>query len=169
MTLVPLLRLYPRVWRRRYGDEMALVVSAERPTIRLAVDLIAGAVDARLNPQWTPRIAADNEGGRMTMGNFLAHCQPVGITREDHIRSAAWMLGGTVAFTILYLLLKWTYGQSPFIEAFGLALFPISLALSARYTYLKKYSRPAASVLTAGTILVIFGVMLFATLLGERL
>lgn len=169
MTLMPLLRLYPRAWRRRYGDEMAFVVSAERPTIRLALDLIAGAVDARLNPQWTPRMAADNEKGGLTMGNFLAHCQPVGISREDHIRSAAWMLGGTLAFTIVYLALKWNFGASPFIEAFGFSLFPISLALSARYTYLKKYSRAAASVLTAGTIVVIFGIMLFATLLSERL
>jgi hypothetical protein len=168
MTLVPLLRLYPRAWRRRYGDEMAFVVSAERPTLRLAADLIAGAVDARLNPRWTPRLSTHNEEG-VTMANFLAHCQPVGVSREDHIKSAGVMLGGTLALTILYLVLKSNYGASPFIDAFGFALFPSSLALSARYTYLKRYSSAAASVLTVGTIIIIFGIMLLATLVSERI
>ena len=175
----PLLQLYPRACGGA-GDEMAFVVSSERPTVRLAVDLIAGAIDARLNPQWTPASAPGRDGasarqaneykqGGMTMANFLGHCQPVGVTREDHIRSAAIMLGGTLALTLLYLALKWNFGKSPIVDALGFSLFPISLALSARYTYLKKYSRAAASVLTAGTIFIIFGIMLFATLLSERL
>jgi hypothetical protein len=47
-----LLRLYPRGWRRRYGAEMAAMLEAEPLTLRTATDLVAGAIDARLNPHW---------------------------------------------------------------------------------------------------------------------
>jgi hypothetical protein len=49
-----MLRLYPRDWRRRYGDEVAMLVASEPRSFRLFLDLLAGAIDARLNPQWTP-------------------------------------------------------------------------------------------------------------------
>jgi hypothetical protein len=51
-----LLRLYPRAWRRRYADEFADLLAAERPTPRLVLDLALGALDAHLCPQL--------EGGR---------------------------------------------------------------------------------------------------------
>jgi uncharacterized membrane protein YozB (DUF420 family) len=46
-----LLRLYPRWWRRRYGEEFAALLedlSGTRGRLRLAVDVVAGALDARL-------------------------------------------------------------------------------------------------------------------------
>jgi hypothetical protein len=46
-----LLRLYPRRWRRRYGDEFAALLEDLAGTPhrwRLAVDVVRGAVDARL-------------------------------------------------------------------------------------------------------------------------
>jgi hypothetical protein len=46
-----LLRLYPRAWRERYGDEIAALLE-ERPASMLDhLDLIRGALDARLHPQ----------------------------------------------------------------------------------------------------------------------
>ena len=46
-----LLRLYPRAWRERYGEELAAQLEAERP-LRLGVvaDLVRGALDAHLHP-----------------------------------------------------------------------------------------------------------------------
>jgi hypothetical protein len=46
-----LLRLYPRDWRRRYGPEMEALLSEMHPGPRAAVDLVRGAIDARLHPQ----------------------------------------------------------------------------------------------------------------------
>jgi hypothetical protein len=46
-----LLRLYPRRWRSRYGEEMAGLLASEGRGTRLAVDLLLGALDAHLNPQ----------------------------------------------------------------------------------------------------------------------
>jgi hypothetical protein len=46
-----LLRLYPRAWQARYGDEL-LALLADRPASPLdLLDLVRGAFDARLHPQ----------------------------------------------------------------------------------------------------------------------
>jgi hypothetical protein len=51
-----LLWLYPRDWRRRYGAEMeALLRQWGRPGPRQVLDLLRGAVDAHLHPQWRRR------------------------------------------------------------------------------------------------------------------
>lgn len=46
-----LLRLYPRDWRRRYGGEMEAMLAEMRPGPHEIVDLLRGAIDARLHPQ----------------------------------------------------------------------------------------------------------------------
>jgi hypothetical protein len=50
-----LLRLYPGDWRRRYGAEMEAFLAQARPGPRDVVDLLRGALDARLHPQWRRR------------------------------------------------------------------------------------------------------------------
>jgi hypothetical protein len=46
-----LLRLYPRAWRERYGEELSGLVDAQRHlNIASAVDLFRGALDAHLHP-----------------------------------------------------------------------------------------------------------------------
>jgi hypothetical protein len=46
-----ILRLYPRAWRERYGDELVVLLE-ERPASPVdQLDLIRGALDARLHPQ----------------------------------------------------------------------------------------------------------------------
>jgi hypothetical protein len=46
-----LLRLYPRAWRERYGEELSAQLEAQRP-LRTGVvaDLVRGALDAHLHP-----------------------------------------------------------------------------------------------------------------------
>jgi hypothetical protein len=49
-----LLRLYPCRWRRRYGPEMEAVLEEMPFGWREAGDLVRGALDAYLHPQWRP-------------------------------------------------------------------------------------------------------------------
>lgn len=61
-----LLRLYPRAWRKRYGDEVEeLVASTGGPSVMTAVDLVRGAVGERI------RLARRRLAGRppMTTGD----------------------------------------------------------------------------------------------------
>ncbi len=51
-----LLLLYPADWRRRYGAEMELFLGYSRPhRPGDALDLLRGALDAHLHPQWGRR------------------------------------------------------------------------------------------------------------------
>lgn len=43
-----LLRLYPRRWRERYGEEFELVLRASPPGLRTALDVVRGALDAHV-------------------------------------------------------------------------------------------------------------------------
>jgi hypothetical protein len=52
-TTTLLLRLYPEAWRARYGAEFAELLLARPPSPRDSLDILRGAVDARLNPQVT--------------------------------------------------------------------------------------------------------------------
>ncbi len=52
------LRLYPATWRRRYGDELEALLSERRPGPRDALDLLRGALDARLHPRVANEYAA---------------------------------------------------------------------------------------------------------------
>jgi hypothetical protein len=46
-----LVRLYPRAWRDRYGEEFLALLEARPPTAGDRFDILRGAVDARLHPQ----------------------------------------------------------------------------------------------------------------------
>src|SRR5437867_2080972 len=50
------LRLYPRDWRERYGDELLEVLEARPIDWRVRFDLVRGALDAHLNPLSPPDI-----------------------------------------------------------------------------------------------------------------
>lgn len=46
-----LVTLYPAAWRSRYGDEFLAVLTSRPPSLGDRVDIVRGAVDARLHPQ----------------------------------------------------------------------------------------------------------------------
>src|SRR5205807_1080222 len=47
--------LYPRSWRARYQPEVEALLRCTRLTPAVVRDLVRGAIDARLHPQWTLR------------------------------------------------------------------------------------------------------------------
>jgi hypothetical protein len=166
----PFLRLYPRAWRQRYGEEVQAMLETERPSVRLAVDLIAGAIDARMNPQWRPAHATggDHKGGK-PMSSLFRFCEIEGVTREDQWKSATLMIGGTVILVAIYIALKRSVGENAVVEAFGISAFPIALTLSMHGTYFKRYSGPAKGIMIGFTIVAVFAIVLLATLIGNRL
>jgi hypothetical protein len=50
-----LLRLYPKSFRERYGDELLALLEELPATPQVVLDLLAGAVDAHVRPQ-IPRL-----------------------------------------------------------------------------------------------------------------
>lgn len=149
-----LLRLYPRGWRRRYGAEMAAMLDTEPLTLRTATDLVAGAIDARLNPHWMRGPAAASAKGT-TMTTRMFRCAPAGVTGRDQWRSGAWMIGGSLAFVFASFLANLAWDDSSLSEALLLAAFPASLMMSSECTYLKPYSRAVRITLAFGGALFI--------------
>ena len=123
-----LVRLYPRAWRQRYGPEMRELLDAEKPSLRTYADLIAGAVDARLNPQAKPaERAGQKEGNTMVK---LLRCAPAGVSVADQWRSAAWMIGGSIVLAAISFILRQQIGPNALSESLLYSSFFASLMLS---------------------------------------
>jgi hypothetical protein len=80
MRVSALLRLYPRSWRARYGEEMTALLD-ERPVRRRdRLDLARGALDAWLHPpipSLVPIVAVLTGGGLWTIAAAAVSAQPV--------------------------------------------------------------------------------------------
>ena len=162
-----LIRLYPRTWRQRYGEEMRELLAAQKPSLRTFADLVAGAIDARLNPQQSSIPAHGAEGARIMVKAF--RCAPAGVTVQDQLRSAAWMVGGSLVLTTFGILLKLRIGPNAFSEGLLYSAFPAALMLSMDGTYLKCYSTTARRVMSLGGAALVILIIWVATLLANRL
>jgi hypothetical protein len=161
-----LLRLYPRAWRDRYAWEMELLLMQQRRSLRTLVDLLAGAVDARLNPQPAAAPAAACHEGVKTMST-VTWCNPTGATVRDQWRSAGWMAGGTLVLTLIGVALQLRIGPNSFSEGLLYSAFPASMMLSTQCTYLQRYSSAARRAIAIGGAVFVLLVMWAATALSH--
>lgn len=163
-----LIRLYPRAWQQRYGREMRELLAAQKPTFRTLADVIAGAVDARLNPQWTP---ADRVGTKQGAEHMVKafRCAPEGVSTSDQWRSATWLVGGSLVLTLIGIGLKLQMGSNSFSEGLLYSAFPASLMLSSECTYLKRYSTAARAIMSIGGAVLMVLVLWAAVAIGNRI
>jgi hypothetical protein len=159
-----LLRLYPPSWRRRYGDEMEDLLAHQPITVRTAVDLLAGAIDAHLNPQRrTENSESTHEGVRVMTKAWT--CSSA-IAPKDARRSAAWMVGGSLGLIAFAIALQLQIGRNALSESLVYSAFPASLMLSTECTYLKRYSGAARTLIAVGgaalVVLVLWGAVAIA-------
>ncbi len=104
-----ILRLYPQAWRERYGDEMVALL-AERPASLLdSLDLIRGALDARLHPQ-VPGVASSPET------EIPMNQKEFGVVAA--IGGIAWLLG----VVSIFILPRGVDGRDVALATVGLAL-----------------------------------------------
>lgn len=146
-----LVALYPASWRARYGDEFRLVLLEQRLTLLLALDVMGGAVDARLM------------GGRMTL-QMMARCAAGGpkMGTAETWRAAFVMLGMAIALAGTMMLARATFRDGPYIDAFVQMLFPAAFLVTMPFLYMRGASR-RRKILVVGVSLVI---MLAATMLS---
>jgi hypothetical protein len=163
-----LIRLYPRAWRQRYGHEMRQMLAEQKPSLRTFSDLIAGAVDARINPQLKPVDTAGNAEGAKQMVKAI-RCAPAGVSIADQWRSATWMIGGSAVLTLFGILLKQQIGSNSLSEGLLYAAFPASLMLSSECTYFKRYSTAARTVMSVGGAIFMILVMWAAVAIAYRI
>lgn len=109
-----LLRLYPRTWRERYGDEFLALISERPLSLADRVDIVRGAVDARLNPQLRGPYRAPDRSGFAPLGGLVV------------LFGAAWIgANGPVQYDEYGTYRDGSAALLPFIAAMGLLLFGI--------------------------------------------
>ena len=70
MTVEQLLRLYPRAWRERYGNEFADLVGARQLTMQQTFDIAVGAIDAWISPSVRASVRGATAGTK-TRGDVM--------------------------------------------------------------------------------------------------
>lgn len=132
-----LVRLYPAAWRARYGPEFEALLAERPPSRRDVLDIVLGAIDARLSPQV--------DSAPVTRRAALT----------DRLAGGAAIAGG--------LIWSATYLVGWLVQAEGDLSLPILIALALMLLslpgrYLAAYARPV--VLGAGAFVVSLAVIL---------
>jgi hypothetical protein len=160
-----LLNLYPRAWRRRYGDEVAEMLAGRAFSLRTSVDLVAGAIDVWLHPSETLAAtrtshAKEEEKSMVNRIARLACDLPDDVSNTDQWKSAGVMIGGTIVLTLAWMALRRRIGNTPYMDALGVMPFLIPFLFSLRYTYLKGRPASVQAVFIAGFSLLLAAFML---------
>jgi hypothetical protein len=161
--MIWMLRLYPRRWRIRYGEEVAALVAGERPSFRLFVDLLAGAVDARLNPQTTPDTTTQGEPRQMTTVERLCAA-----SRRDRAYNGPLMIGSSLVFVTIALILHLGFDQVLVGQTLLYSAFPLSLILAGEHRYLERWPRPVRWIVLGASMAAMFAFLLAVTLVAAR-
>lgn len=167
MTGERLLRLYPRAWRERYGDEFLALVGEERLSAQQVVDVVFGAIDARLSGAVRRGAAAAGAGGGGAMLQVLRMgCDRPArrFTTRDALLGAAAVILGSVATVVLGRSLQGA-GYSDLGESvMGMAV-PIAVMFSLPFTYFKGQPWFAQAAFIGGVLAILGAIAVFATLL----
>ena len=161
MTAERLLRLYPRAWRERYGEEFLEFVGGGRLRPRQVIDIVSGAIDAHLSRE-VRRSTAPNGEGAIMLSSLKAACARTGpaITRRDGLIGAGAMILATIVFVTLGTLLK-KQGWAELGETVLMFSYTASLLVAAPFLWLKGQSWKV-QVLSVGVPLVILSGIAYA-------
>lgn len=145
--------LYPRAWRERYGEEMAEVLARQRWSPSLALDLVAGALDARLN---RGLVESGTKGEKPMFAKAVRlSCAGYGpqVTPRDRWMSIAAALGVTIAVTLLWLWLRGQYPQNEYVKSLSFMAYSMAYPATLPFTSLKGRSLRTRLVLVGGLLL----------------
>ena len=160
-----LLSLYPPSWRRRYGDELRVLIGSQPFSLHAAIDLLAGAVDAWLEPQNIPVApgATRQEGVTMIGTTMKLGCTTARPSREDAWKSLAVNLGGTLLLTALWMWMRLflPLENHSYLDSFSAMAFLVPYLFSLRYTSLKGRSFRVQAIFIGGMTLIL--TLIFAT------
>jgi hypothetical protein len=101
-----LLRLYPRAWRERYGEEFLATVGDGPLHLQQVIDIVSGAIDAWLSADvrsatTVPRVAPSRGGPMLLKSLVICDRTSHRYTTRDSLIGAGVMIAGTLAFSLL--------------------------------------------------------------------
>lgn len=151
-----LIRLYPRAWRDRYATEFQALLESRPPGVRERIDIVGGAIDARLHPELPGQPEGPLPFRRLPMASIT-----MGIAG---VLFLAWLGLGLRDFR------GWGAGMPASADTIMLLSFLASLALAMSHVLIaygtqssmRAVGGPAASVAAVAFGLVAFGVGVLA-------
>jgi len=171
-----LLWLYPRAWRRRYGDEVADLLAGRGFSLRTAIDLVAGAIDVWIHPADTlaaAAAAASRKDDKTMLNRILrfdcAAAYGPGVTKQDAWKAGVSLIASTLVLTLAWVALHVRIGDDPVVDSLGVMPFTIGMLVSMRYTYLKERSAAVQAIFIGGGTLVLAAILILAGLIAARL
>jgi hypothetical protein len=164
-----LLRLYPRPWRERYGREFLATVEPGALSVQQVIDIVSGAIDARLSSDVRRAIAASRvapSGGGSMISKSLTICdrRQARYTTRDGFVGAGVMLGATILVTVLGVFAK-RAGWTTTGEILVSLSFPVSLTISMPFWVMKGQPWKAQVVMVGGTLVFLIAIGYVATLI----
>jgi hypothetical protein len=170
-----LLRLYPPRWRRRYGAELDDLVAAQPFSLSGAIDLIAGAIDAWIHPEFVPP-ASDSKDVPVIAQLMQLKCAGYGpgITHADRVKHTTINLAGTLALALAWLAMVWFWkhqqlGGKTYLMALAPMTYLVPFLIGLRYTSLKGRSLRSQSILIGGLTAGLVALLMFAGWLSTQI
>jgi hypothetical protein len=166
MTASQLLRLYPRAWQQRYGDEFLATVGDGALHFQQVIDIVSGAIDAWFSSDVRRSTTGPSQQGEATMTALKAACSrtQVRMTTRDGLIGAAIMLGTTFTLSALGIFLKRS-GSHELGELLTSISFSAALVISMPFTFMKGQPWRAQAVICGGTLLILTAITYLATLI----
>jgi hypothetical protein len=162
-----LLRLYPRAWRARYGEEFLAAFDGEPLGVQDVIDIVSGAIDAWLSADvrqttMASRVAPTGGGSMTLKGVFACERKASGVTPRDGVIGAGVMLGMTLLFKVLSTMAA--RNGLPVASDFFVSLsIPASFTLSMPFWLMKGQPWKAQLAIVGGTFLILVGITLFSS------
>ena len=160
MSLRWVLTLYPRRWRDRYGEEFLALLESQPVSIGVIgviVDVVAGAIDARLHRDY-PLATASSEEATM-----FRECIEDGSGFAAALRQFGAPIVVLLAYVAVWLSLTALWGQTPVTEAFQYAALWAILSVSLGIQGLRLHSHQAKAAVMALALAVFYGISFVAT------
>ena len=177
-----LIRLYPANWRRRYGTELAALIDSQPFTPQLAFDLIAGALDAHLHPEFintsglaeestASRLATSTTTGASTMLartlNLRCGENRGQVSPEDSRLSTQVNLYGSLFLAVVWLIALMQFPRNPYVLALGTMAYLGPFILSTMFTSLKTRSAETQTILIGSQLAATTGICLLAGYISQ--
>lgn len=154
MTGRQLLRLYPAAWRERYGDEFLEVAGDEPLDLQGVIDVVSGAIDARLSGRVRPAgVAVKGQTGGVMLRVLKNGCRTNGLRMSirDSLLAGGIIIGVTLLAVAVSFQLR-EAGHGVVAETImGLAM-PFSLTATFPLTFMKGQPWRAQVVIVGGTL-----------------
>ncbi|MFS1523807.1 hypothetical protein ACL7TT_06780 [Microbulbifer sp. 2304DJ12-6] len=164
-----LLRLYPPAWQRRYRWELAEYLESEPVSMCTLWDLLAGALDAWLNPGSIPVVGESLQinKGEITMIN-RAKDDTIALTKADALRAAGLMIGITFVLTAVGVFLDKTFGSHPLVNVLIHTSSIFALLASGCYLLFKRYPLPVRPLAILGLVAIFYSLFLTAIIVAVK-